>query len=36
LPSHIMPLNIIPIGYPAESPHPKDKWKPENIDYNKW
>lgn len=36
LPSHIIPLNIIPIGYPAETPEPKDKWKPENIHYNKW
>lgn len=36
LPSHVIPLNIIPIGYPAQSPAPKDKWKPENIHYNKW
>ena len=36
LPSSVIPLNIIPIGYPAESPTPKDKWKPENIHYNKW
>ena len=36
LPSHIIPLNVIPIGYPAESPAPKDKWKPENVHYNKW
>jgi nitroreductase len=36
LPSSIVPLNIIPIGYPAENPTPKDKWKPENIHYNKW
>ncbi len=36
LPSSIVPLNIIPIGYPAENPAPKDKWKPENIHYNKW
>ncbi|MBQ8736346.1 MAG: nitroreductase family protein [Bacteroidaceae bacterium] len=35
MPSHIIPLNIIPIGYPAESPAPKDKWKPENIHYNR-
>ena len=36
MPSNIVPLNIIPIGYPAENPEPKDKWKPENIHYNKW
>ncbi|MBQ3624092.1 MAG: nitroreductase family protein [Prevotella sp.] len=36
IPEHIMPLNIIIIGYPAESPTPKDKWKPENVSYNKF
>lgn len=36
LPSNVIPLNIIPLGYPAESPAPKDKWKPENIHYNQW
>lgn len=32
----IMPLCVIPIGHPAESPEPKDKWKPEKIHYNHW
>lgn len=36
LPENIVPLNVIPIGYPAESPTPKDKWKPENIHYESW
>lgn len=36
LPGNIVPLNVIPIGYPAENPAPKDKWKPENIHYEKW
>ena len=36
MPSNIIPLNIIPIGYPAQAPQPKDKWKPENIHYNRW
>ena len=36
LPKDIIPLNVIPIGYPAENPLPKDKWKPENIHYNRW
>lgn len=36
IPEHIIPLNIIIIGYPAESPTPKDKWKPENVSYNKF
>ena len=36
LPDYVVPLNVIPVGYPAESPEPKDKWKPENIHYNAW
>lgn len=36
LPEDIVPLNVIPIGYPAENPAPKDKWKPGNIHYEKW
>lgn len=31
-PEHV-PLCIIPIGYPAENPEPKDKWKPEKVFY---
>ena len=36
LPSYAVPLCVIPMGYPAESPAPKDKWKPENIHYEQW
>lgn len=36
LPENIVPLNVVPIGYPAEDPLPKDKWKPENIHYDGW
>ena len=36
LPEHIIPLAVIPIGYPAGEVQPKDKWKPENVKYNKW
>lgn len=36
LPENIVPLNVIPIGYPAEEPTPKDKWKPENVRYDTW
>jgi nitroreductase len=35
-PEHIVPLCVIVIGHPAETPTPKDKWKPENISYNKF
>lgn len=34
LPEHLIPLNIIVIGYPDKENTPKDKWKPENISYN--
>ena len=34
LPEHIVPLNIIVIGYPDSENKPKDKWKPDNISYN--
>lgn len=36
MPENILPLNIITMGYPAESPAPKDKFKPENIHYQSW
>ncbi|MCL3780679.1 nitroreductase family protein [Prolixibacteraceae bacterium JC049] len=36
LPDHIIPLNVIPIGYPTGIEKPKDKWKPENLHWNKW
>ena len=34
LPDNLIPLNMVVIGYPAEHPQPKDKWKEENISYN--
>lgn len=36
LPNDIVPMNVVPIGYPAEEPEPKDKWKPGNIHYDTW
>ena len=33
LPENLVPLCVIVMGYPAESPEPKDKWKPENVRY---
>ena len=36
LPENVQPLCVIPIGVPAEDPEPKDKWKPENIHWEKW
>ena len=36
MPETIVPLNIITMGYPDENPAPKDKFKSENIHYQKW
>lgn len=36
IPENIIPLNIITMGYPDENPEPKDKFKTENIHYQKW
>lgn len=34
LPAHVVPLCVIPIGYPAGTDQPKDKWKPERLHWN--
>lgn len=36
LPEHIIPLNVIPIGYHDGNEMPKNKWNPENLHWNKW
>lgn len=38
LPKHLIPLNIVPIGYPVEkeSAHHENRWHPENIFWNQW
>jgi nitroreductase/dienelactone hydrolase len=36
IPETMTPLCTIVIGYPAENPTPKDKWKPENVSYNEF
>ncbi len=33
LPDNLIPLNMVVIGYPAEHPQPKDKFKEANISY---
>ena len=35
-PNNIIPLAVVRIGYPDEAPEPKDKFKEENISYNKF
>ncbi|MBQ9577135.1 MAG: nitroreductase family protein [Muribaculaceae bacterium] len=34
--NNIIPLAIVRVGYPDEAPAPKDKFKEENISYNKF
>ncbi|MGL4412487.1 MAG: nitroreductase family protein [Bacteroidales bacterium] len=36
IPSDVIPLCVIPIGYPTGREKPKDKWKPELIHWEKW
>lgn len=35
-PKNIVPMAVVRIGYPDESPEPKNKFKEENISYNKF
>ncbi len=35
-PNNIVPLAVVRVGYPDEAPAPKDKFKQENISYNKF
>ena len=36
LPEGYAPLNVIPIGYPAETVKAKDKWNPAKIHADRW
>lgn len=36
IPENVEPLNIITMGFPAQHPEPKDKWREDNIHYQKW
>jgi nitroreductase len=36
LPETIIPLNVIPVGHPSGETAPKDKWKEENLRWEKW
>ncbi len=36
LPENIIPLNVIPMGYPVEENIVKDKWNPSAVKYNRW
>lgn len=36
IPSDIVPLNVVTMGYPDQNPEPKDKWNPDAVHYQKW
>ena len=36
IPGNVIPLNVIPIGHPAGTDKPKNKYKPENIHWERW
>ncbi len=36
MPENYEVLGVIPMGYPAENPEPKDKWNPDAVHYNVW
>ena len=36
LPETVVPLAIVPVGYPAENPEPKQKWDSEKVHYDRW
>ncbi len=33
LPETLIPLNVIPLGYSADTKEPMDKWKPDNVQW---
>ena len=36
IPEGYAPLNVIPLGVPAENPTPKDKWNPAKVHTDRW
>jgi nitroreductase len=36
MPEYVYPVNIIPIGHPAEKKEPSDRYTEERIRYNNW
>jgi len=36
IPENVIPLNVIPIGHPTGTDRPKDKYRPENVHWEKW
>ena len=36
MPDSIIPLAVVPVGYPTGAQTPKDKWNPDNVHFNRW
>lgn len=36
IPNYVIPLNLIPVGYPTKTEQAKDKFSKSNIHHNKW
>ena len=36
IPDSVVPLSVVMLGHPTGPQAPKDKYKPENVHYNKW
>jgi nitroreductase len=36
LPDHVIPLSLVPIGYPAEQPAKADRFKAERVHKDRW
>ncbi len=36
MPEYLIPLNVIPVGYPNEQREPKNKWDVHKIHWNEW
>lgn len=36
LPETVIPLSVVPIGFPIGDQSPKDKWQADNVHFNRW
>jgi len=36
LPDNVIPMSLVPIGYPAEEIPPEDRYKEERVKFNRW